>query len=110
EEQPQEPPAPAADPDPSDPALIVFTSGTTGPARAAVHPQRYLPGQELQAVHWFGARPGELAWCTAASGWSKSARNAFIAPWLAGAAAYLREGRFDPVERLEICERERINV
>ncbi|MCB0876978.1 MAG: AMP-binding protein [Solirubrobacterales bacterium] len=110
EEQPQEPPAPAADLDPSDPALIVFTSGTTGPARAAVHPQRYLLGQELQAVHWFGARPGELAWCTAASGWSKSARNAFIAPWLAGAAAYLREGRFDPAERLEICERERINV
>ena len=110
EERPQEPPAPAADLDPADPALIVFTSGTTGPARAAVHPQRYLLGQKLQAEHWFGAREGELAWCTAASGWSKSARNAFIAPWLAGAAAYLREGRFEPAERLAICERERINV
>ncbi len=110
EERPQEPPAPPADLDPGDPALIVFTSGTTGPARAAVHPQRYLPGQRLQAEHWFGARPGELAWCTAASGWSKSARNAFIAPWLTGAAAYLREGRFDPSERLAICEREGINV
>ena len=110
EERPQEPPAPAADLDPADPALIVFTSGTTGPARAAVHPQRYLLGQQLQAEHWFGAREGELAWCTAASGWSKSARNAFIAPWLAGAAAYLREGRFEPAERLAICERERINV
>lgn len=110
EERPQEPPAVAADLDPDDPALIVFTSGTTGPARAAVHPQRYLLGQRLQAEHWFGARPGELAWCTAASGWSKSARNAFIAPWLAGAAAYLHEGRFEPGERLAICERERINV
>ncbi|MFN8114212.1 MAG: AMP-binding protein [Solirubrobacterales bacterium] len=110
EERPQEPPAPPADLDPGDPALIVFTSGTTGPARAAVHPQRYLAGQRLQAEHWFGARPGELAWCTAASGWSKSARNAFIAPWLAGAAAYLQEGRFEPAERLAICERERINV
>ena len=110
EERPQEPPAPPADLDPDDPALIVFTSGTTGPARAAVHPQRYLLGQKLQAEHWFGARPGELAWCTAASGWSKSARNAFIAPWLAGAAAYLQEGRFEPSERLAICERERINV
>lgn len=80
EERPQAPPAAAADLDPEDPALIVFTSGTTGEARAAVHPQRYLFGQRLQAEHWFGARPGELAWCTAASGWSKSARNAFIAP------------------------------
>jgi acetyl-CoA synthetase len=110
EERPQAPPAVPADLDPEDPALIVFTSGTTGPARAAVHAQRYLFGQRLQAEHWFGARPGELAWCTAASGWSKSARNAFIAPWLAGAAAYLRDGRFEPAERLAICERERINV
>lgn len=110
EERPQAPPAAAADLDPEDPALIVFTSGTTGEARAAVHPQRYLFGQRLQAEHWFGARPGELAWCTAASGWSKSARNAFIAPWLGGAAAYLHAGRFDPAERLAICERERINV
>jgi acetyl-CoA synthetase len=110
EERPQAPPAAPADLDPTDPALIVFTSGTTGEARAAVHAQRYLLGQRLQAEHWFGARPGELAWCTAASGWSKSARNAFIAPWLGGAAAYLREGRFAPEERLSICEREGINV
>jgi len=110
EERPQAPPAMPADLDPGDPALIVFTSGTTGPAQAAVHPQRYLLGQRLQAERWLGARPGELAWCTAATGWSKSARNAFIAPWLAGAAAYLHEGRFDPDERLGVCEREGINV
>ena len=29
-------------------------------------------------------------------GWSKSARNVFLAPWLCGAAALLAEGRFDP--------------
>ncbi|HET6830178.1 MAG TPA: AMP-binding protein [Solirubrobacterales bacterium] len=110
EERPQAPPAAPADLDPGEPVLIIFTSGTTGEARAAVHAQRYLFGQRLQAEHWFGARPGELAWCTAASGWSKSARNAFIAPWLGGAAAYLHEGRFDPAERLAICERERIAV
>jgi acyl-coenzyme A synthetase/AMP-(fatty) acid ligase len=110
EERPQAPPAEAADLDPGDPALIVFTSGTTGDARAAVHSQSYLTGQRLQAEHWFGARKGELAWCTAASGWSKSARNSFIAPWLCGATALLHAGRFDPAERLEICEREGVNV
>lgn len=110
EEMPQDPPADPAHLDPSDPAIIVFTSGTTGAARAAVHTQSYLAGQKLQAEHWFGAREGELAWCTAASGWSKSARNSFIAPWLCGAAALLHAGRFDPAERLEICEREGVNV
>ena len=110
EERPQAQPAEPAELAPGDPALIVFTSGTTGEARAAVHSQSYLSGQRLQAEHWFGARKGELAWCTAASGWSKSARNAFIAPWLCGATALLHAGRFDPDERLEICEREGVNV
>jgi acyl-coenzyme A synthetase/AMP-(fatty) acid ligase len=49
-------------------------------------------------------------WCTAASGWSKSARNVFIAPWLRGAAALLHDARFDPHERLEILARERVDV
>ena len=110
EERPQQPPAEPADLAAGDPALIVFTSGTTGEPRAAVHSQAYLSGQRLQAEHWFGARAGELAWCTAASGWSKSARNAFIAPWLCGATALIHDGRFDPAERLEICEREGVNV
>jgi acyl-coenzyme A synthetase/AMP-(fatty) acid ligase len=110
EERPQEPPAEPAALDPGDPALIVFTSGTTGTAKAAVQPQSYLTGQATQAKHWFGARPGELCWCTAATGWSKSARNSFIAPWLCGATALLCEGRFEPEQRLEICEREGVNV
>ena len=43
-------------------------------------------------------------------GWSKSARNVFIAPWMRGAAALLHDARFDPHERLELLEREQVNV
>jgi acyl-coenzyme A synthetase/AMP-(fatty) acid ligase len=103
-------PAPAAALAPTDPCLITFTSGTTAEPKAVVHGQRYLPGQRLQAEHWLGARPGDLVWCTAASGWSKSARNAFIAPWLRGAAALLHDARFDPAQRLEILAAERVDI
>ena len=103
-------PAPAAELAPKDPCLITFTSGTAGEPKAVLHGQRYLLGQRLQADHWLGARAGELVWCTAASGWSKSARNVFIAPWLSGAAALLHDARFDPVERMELLARERVNV
>jgi acyl-coenzyme A synthetase/AMP-(fatty) acid ligase len=94
----------------TDPALITFTSGTAGEPKAVVHGQRYLYGQRVQAEHWLGAKQGELVWCTAASGWSKSARNVFMAPWLMGAPALLHDARFDPHERLEIIEREQVSV
>ena len=95
---------------PLDPCLITFTSGTAGEPKAVVHGQRYLAGQALQAEHWLAPAPGDLVWCTAASGWSKSARNVFVAPWIRGAAALLHDARFDPAERLELLERERVNV
>jgi acetyl-CoA synthetase len=103
-------PAPAIELREDEPCLITFTSGTAGEPKAVLHAQRYLPGQRVQATHWLGARTGELVWCTAASGWSKSARNVFISPWLRGASALLHDARFDPSERLTLCERERVNV
>ncbi len=104
------PPPPPRDLHDDDPALITFTSGTSGEPKAVVHGQRYLYGQRLQAEHWLGAEKGDLVWCTAASGWSKSARNAWIAPWLRGAGALLHDARFDPQERLDLIERERVNI
>ena len=110
EDRPQEAPVEIADLHPSEPALIVFTSGTTGEPRAALHCQRYLEGNRVQAEHWLGARDGDLVWCTTATGWSKSARNVFLAPWLCGAAAMIVEGRFEPEQRLALAEREGVNV
>jgi acetyl-CoA synthetase len=110
EDRPQETPVEAADLDPSEPALIVFTSGTTGEPRGALHAQHYLSGNRVQAERWLGARDGDLVWCTTATGWSKSARNVFLAPWLCGAAAMIVDARFDPGERLALAEREGVNV
>jgi acyl-coenzyme A synthetase/AMP-(fatty) acid ligase len=103
-------PAAAADVSAVDPALVVFTSGTAGEPKAIRHGHGYLSGQRVQAEHWYDARPGDLCWCTAASGWSLSARNAFLAAWLRGAAALLHDARFDAAERLDLLERERVDV
>ena len=101
---------PPAELGPDDPCLITFTSGTAGAPKAVLHGQRYLLGQRLQAAHWLAAREDDLVWCTAAAGWSKAARNTFIAPWLQGAAALVHDGRFDPDERLALLARERVEV
>ncbi len=110
EDRPQETPASIADLAPGDPALIVFTSGTTGEPRAALHTASYLPAQRGQAKNWVGSTKKDLVWVTTATGWSKSARNVFVAPWLTGAAALICDARFDPAERLALCEREGVSV
>ena len=93
-----------------DPAFLLFTSGTAGEPKLVTHGQRYVFGQRLQASEWMAARPGELAWSTAAPGWSKSARNSFIAPWLCGATALLQDERFDPARRLATIRAEAVHV
>ena len=104
-------PAPAfAELDALDPAFVLFTSGTSGEPKLVTHGQRYVFGQILQATEWMAAQPGELAWSTAAPGWSKSARNSFIAPWLGGAAALLQDERFEPGRRLATIRAESVNV
>jgi acetyl-CoA synthetase len=92
------------------PSFVLFTSGTSGEPKLVTHGQRYVHGQQLQARAWMGAEPGELVWSTAAPGWSKSARNSFLAPWLGGAAALLQDRRFDPAERLATIRAEGVNV
>ncbi|MDQ3759288.1 MAG: AMP-binding protein [Actinomycetota bacterium] len=110
EDRPQEPPAEIAELNPADPALIVFTSGTTGQPRGALHTASYLEGQRAQAKHWLGAKKGDLVWCTTATGWSKSARNVFVAPWLCGAAALIADARFDADARLALIETHGVSV
>ena len=68
EDRPQETPASIAELDPSDPALIVFTSGTTGEPRAALHTASYLPAQRGQAENWVGSNKKDLVWVTTATG------------------------------------------
>ncbi|GAB2473514.1 acyl-CoA synthetase [Jatrophihabitans fulvus] len=93
-----------------DPAFVLFTSGTSGEPKLVRHGQRFVWGQQLQATTWLGAQPGDLVWSTAAPGWSKSARNAFVAPWWCGAAAVVQDRRFDPDGRLDTVRRLGVNV
>jgi acyl-coenzyme A synthetase/AMP-(fatty) acid ligase len=93
-----------------DPAVVIFTSGTSGAPKLVRHGYRWVVGQRLQALEWMAAEPGELVWSTAAPGWSKSARNSFLAPWLAGASALLEDRRFSPEARLATIREFGVNV
>lgn len=98
-------PAPAPELDGDAPAFLIFTSGTEGKPKAAVHPRRYLEANRLQLERWMGVREADRVWCTAAPGWSKSVRNVWFPAELYGCETVLHAGRFVAAERLELLAR-----
>ncbi len=88
----------------SDYAFILYTSGTTREPKGVTHTHGYTFATRMQAEHWLGARPGDLVWCTAGTGWAKSIWNVLLGPWSRGAEIVLHEGPFEPEERFDLIE------
>ena len=69
-----------------------------------MHTHRYTWAKRAQAERWLDARPGEVVWCTAGTGWAKSIWNVLLGPWSCGSAVILHEGGFEPEERFRLLE------
>ncbi|WP_265517557.1 acyl-CoA synthetase [Nitratireductor luteus] len=65
---------------PDDPAMMIFTSGTTGPPKGALHGHRvllgHLPG--VQFHHEFLPQPGDLLWTPADWAWAGGLLNILL--------------------------------
>ncbi len=88
----------------SDPALVYYTSGTTGPPKAVLHTHGYTCTQRLTAEVWLGARGDDRLWTTSDTGWAKAAYSVLFGPWSVGCEVFLYEGRFEPARELDLLE------
>jgi acetyl-CoA synthetase/medium-chain acyl-CoA synthetase len=89
----------------ADPAIVYYTSGTTGPPKAVLHSHAYTFAQRYTASHWHGARQGDRLWTTSDTGWAKAAYGVLFGPWSVGAEVVLFDGRFDARAELDLlCE------
>ncbi len=93
-----------------DPAIMYYTSGSTGHPKGVLHAARGLYAWRVSAMSWLDLRPGERIWCTADTGWSKAGTSILFGPWSCGACSFFYDGPFEPKERLRLLAKHRVTV
>ncbi|CDO11009.1 acetate--CoA ligase [Mycolicibacterium cosmeticum] len=78
-----------------DPALLHFTSGTTGTPKAAVHVHGAVTMHYVTGLYALDLHRDDIYWCTADPGWVTGLSYGVVAPLVHGVTSIVDEGVFD---------------
>jgi len=94
-----------------EPAFIVFTSGTTGPAKGALHAHRALLGHMpcVEMQHDFFPQRGDVAWSPADWAWIAGLMDVLMPTWFHGMPVLaFRSVGFDPEEAFHMMAKHEV--
>ncbi len=103
-------PAPVAPTRPETPALLHFTSGTTGTPKGVVHVHEAVVAHHATARSALDLHPGDVFWCTADPGWVTGTSYGIVAPLVHGVTSVVDEGEFDADRWYAVLAEERVSV
>lgn len=93
-----------------DPAVLYYTSGSTGQPKGVLHASRGIWSWRGSAEYWLDLDRDDTIWCTADVGWSKAGTSILFGPWSRGACVFFYDGPFDARERLRLIEKYGVTV
>ncbi len=85
-----------------DPALMYFTSGSSGLPKAVVHAARSVFLRGKQPWRQLGVHEHDIIWTTSDTGWTRAASCLLFGAWSNGAVSILHESPPEPPARLDI--------
>ena len=84
-----------------EPALMFFTSGTTGYPKIATHSYKYPLGHYITAKYWHGVDPDGLHFTISDTGWGKALWGKLYGQWLCEGAVFVYDfNRFSAADIL----------